>query len=301
MIAVMGATGNTGGVISRRLLESGEEVRVLGRSAERLAGLASRGAEVVAGDAEDARYLRRAFAGADAAYTLMPYDVAHPDYRAQQRQLGTAVADALSDAGVGSVVALSSVGADVAEGTGVVASLYEQEQRLRALEGVDVLFLRPGMFFETFFESLEFIAAAGFMGDVVEPDTRIPMVASHDVAVYAAEALRRREHVGKAVQELLGPRDLTYAEVAAILGERIGRPGLEYVRMPAPELQGLLVEAGISPDFAAQLIAMGEAWNEGTIRAAGPRDAALTPTPFEEFAAELAQQPAPVGGRVRVP
>jgi uncharacterized protein YbjT (DUF2867 family) len=290
MIAVMGATGNTGGVISRRLLEAGEEVRVLGRSAERLAGLASRGAEIVAGDAEDANYLCRAFADADAVYTLMPYDAAHPDYRAQQRQLGTAVTEALSHTGVGRVVALSSIGADLADGTGVIASLHEQEQRLRALEGVDVLFLRPGMFFETFYGSLDFIAAAGFMGDVIEPETAIPMVASRDVAVYAAEALRRGGHEGKMVHELLGPRDLTYPEVAAILGERIGRPGLEYKRLPAPEMQGVLTEAGLSPDFAAQLVAMGEGWSHGTIQAAGPRDAALTPTTFEEFAAELAQQ-----------
>ena len=37
MIAVMGASGNTGGQISRRLLAEGEEVRALGRSPERLA------------------------------------------------------------------------------------------------------------------------------------------------------------------------------------------------------------------------------------------------------------------------
>ena len=39
MIAIMGASGNTGMRIARLLLEGGEKVRALGRSAERLAPL----------------------------------------------------------------------------------------------------------------------------------------------------------------------------------------------------------------------------------------------------------------------
>ena len=289
MIAVMGASGNTGGEVSRRLLAEGESVRVLGRSAERLEALQSAGAEVVTGDATDPEYLARAFTGARAVYTLMPYDVAHPDYNAQQHELGSAVAKAIAEAGVLKVVALSAVGADVAEGTGVIASLHAQEDRLRALEGVDVLFLRSGAFYETFYGSLEFIEATGFMGDVVAPDTEVPMVASRDVAAFAAQALVSGEFSGKVEQELLGPRDLTHAEVAAILGERIGRPGLAYVQMPGNEMRGILAEAGFSASMAAEVVAFGEALNDGTIRALGPRDASLTPTTFEEFAEELAR------------
>ena len=47
MIAVMGASGNTGGRISEQLLKEGEKVRALGRSAEKLAGLERKGAEVL--------------------------------------------------------------------------------------------------------------------------------------------------------------------------------------------------------------------------------------------------------------
>jgi hypothetical protein len=58
--------------------------------------------------------------------------------------------------------------------------------------------------------------------------------------------------------------------------------------MPADEMRGILAEAGLSEDFAAEVVAFGEALNDGTIRALGPRDASLTPTNFEEFAGELA-------------
>jgi uncharacterized protein YbjT (DUF2867 family) len=45
MIAVMGASGNTGGRISEQLLQQGEKIRALGRSSHRLAGLERKGAE----------------------------------------------------------------------------------------------------------------------------------------------------------------------------------------------------------------------------------------------------------------
>ena len=44
MITVMGATGNTGGQITERLLDAGERVRAVGRSASRLAALERAGA-----------------------------------------------------------------------------------------------------------------------------------------------------------------------------------------------------------------------------------------------------------------
>ena len=42
MYAIIGATGNTGKVISEKLLAHGEKVRVIGRDAKRLEGLARR-------------------------------------------------------------------------------------------------------------------------------------------------------------------------------------------------------------------------------------------------------------------
>ena len=45
MIAVMGASGNTGGRIGEQLLQQGEKTRALGRSSQRLAGLERKGAD----------------------------------------------------------------------------------------------------------------------------------------------------------------------------------------------------------------------------------------------------------------
>ena len=50
MITVMGATGNTGKKIVKRLLIAGERVRALARTETKLAELQTAGAEVLAGD-----------------------------------------------------------------------------------------------------------------------------------------------------------------------------------------------------------------------------------------------------------
>ena len=109
----------------------------------------------------DAAFLTRAFRGADAVFTMLPPDLQAADYRAAQDRVSAAITTAIRDSGVRSVVVLSSLGAELADGTGPIVTLYDFEQRLKQLEHVDVLVLRPAYFFENFEESLDLITAAG--------------------------------------------------------------------------------------------------------------------------------------------
>lgn len=290
MITVMGATGRTGGEIVRLLLGRGARVRALGRSETGLAALRDAGAETMVGDATDADFLTMAFCGSDCIYTLMPYDPTSSDYHADQNRLGDAIAGAIQGAGVTSVVMLSSVGADLPAGTGFIASLYGQEQRLRALPGTDVLALRCGWFFENFSACLDLIRHEGFLGDAVDPDLPIPMIATRDIARAASTALVARDWSGFTVRELLGQRDLSMNEVASIIGRHIGQPELRYVRVPDADLIEALVAAGLSLNSAIAQIELSRALNNGAIVSREGRDPAnTTPTRFEEFADELAK------------
>ncbi len=290
MITVMGATGNTGRKISELLLEAGEDVRALGRSAEKLAQLRALGADTVAGDVRDADYLAGTFAGADAVYTLTAFDPTLPDYHADQDRRGEAIASAVRQSGVRHVVALSAIGAELASGNGFIASLHRQEQRLRALDGVNVMFLRPGAFFEGFYSALETIRHEGVVADSVAPHAKVPMIATADVAAVAAQALRERRWRGAVVRELLGPRDMTYTDVAALIGEAIGQPGLQYVQVPDEDLAAVLTGiAGFSPNFAALVLEFNEALSQGRLHSLeGRNETNTTPTEFTQFAAELA-------------
>src|SRR5687768_11775367 len=123
MITVMGATGQTGGATARRLLEAGEHVRALGRSADRLAPLRDAGAEPFPVDAGDAAALTEALRGADAAYVLLPFAPEVPDVYAHMGRLGEAIVTAVRAAAVPHVVALSAVGADLPGSTGFLTGL----------------------------------------------------------------------------------------------------------------------------------------------------------------------------------
>jgi uncharacterized protein YbjT (DUF2867 family) len=285
-IAVMGATGNIGGRISEQLLAAGHAVRALGRSAEKLAGLKARGAEVLVGDATDAAFLARAFTGADAAFTLQPPSPVSPDYLAEMRRVGEAIASAVTQSGLKHVVALSSVGADRPSGTGPIAGLHEQEQRLKRLTGPHVLALRPGYFFENFFAVLGLIKHQGINGSGAAGRTTIPMTATQDIAAFAAKALAARDWTGFTVQELLGPRDLSFDEATRIVGAAIGKPDLAYVQFPYADYSAALQQAGLSKSVADLYAEMDKAFDDGLVKAVAGRTAAnTTPTTFESFAA----------------
>jgi uncharacterized protein YbjT (DUF2867 family) len=286
--AVMGATGNIGGRISEQLLAAGHTVRALGRSLEKLAGLKSRGAEVLTGDAADVAFLTRAFTGVDAAFTLQPPNPTATDYLARQNEEGEAIAKAAADSGLPYLVALSSVGAELPSGTGPIAGLHRQEERLKTLARTNVLVLRPGYFFENFLAVLGLIKHQGINGSAIAPDAALPMIATRDIADVAAAALTARDWTGFRVRELLGPRDLTHAEATRIIGAAIGKPELPYVGFPYADYVGALVQAGLSQNMAELYAEMSKAFNDGLVVSQEGRSATnTTPTSFEQFAREV--------------
>jgi uncharacterized protein YbjT (DUF2867 family) len=290
MITVMGATGHTGKRIAEVLLDAGQKVRALGRSESKLAALERSGAEALTGDVADAAFLAKAFRGADAVYTLLPTDQRSPDYPARQQQEGEAIVNAVRESGVRYVVALSSLGADRSEGTGLIVGLHAQEERLTQRAGANLLLLRPVSFFENFYDKLGLIKHDGMIADSVAPDLAVPMVASRDIADVAARALQARDWQGVAVRELLGPRDLSHVEATRLIGERIGKPDLRYVQLSYADMADALVQAGLSESFAGQYVEMTRAFNEGTVKPrAGRTPENATPTRFEDFVGELAR------------
>ncbi|HEX6731484.1 MAG TPA: NAD(P)H-binding protein [Pyrinomonadaceae bacterium] len=287
MITVMGASGNTGRKISEALLKAGEKVRALGRSESKLASLREAGAEVLTGDLTNTDFLTEAFRGADAVYVLVPTEPHIPNYSAERDRQGESIVKAVRESGVRYVVALSSVGADLSDGTGLIAGLHSQEERLKKLTDTNILFLRPVSFFENFQQSLPLIKDQGIVVDSVAADLPVPMIATQDIADEAVKALKARDWKGVAVRELLGQRDLSHAEATRIIGESIGRPNIMYIHAPDDEVVSALEEAGLSTEFARSYVEMTRAFNEGRIQ---PRRTAenTTPTRFEDFAKELA-------------
>ncbi len=287
MYVITGATGNTGHIVAKRLLEHGKKVRVLGRSVDRLSKLTSLGAEPLAVDLSDKSAVTKAFAGAEAAYVMIPPNLVTSDVRGFQDNLSNAFGDAIEENEVGHVVALSSIGADKAEKTGPIVGLHLLEERLRRISGLNTLAVRAGYFMENTLPQVSVIQHMGATAGPLRPDLKVQMIETRDIGAFAADALLRLDFKGFQTQELLGQRDLAYPEVTSIIGNAIGKPDLRYQQLPYDQFAGALQQMGMSKNMADLLAEMSEALNSGHVRALEPRSAHnTTATTFEQFVAD---------------
>jgi len=288
MYVITGATGNTGSVVAERLLAEGEKVRVVGRDPKRLERFTQKGAQSFIGDAADVGALTNAFAGAKAVYAMIPPNIGSPDVHAYEESVSEALRSAIEKSGIKYAVVLSSVGADKPDRTGPVVGLHRLEKKLDGIPGLNALFLRAGYFMENLLPQAGVIKSIGSMAGPVKEDLPLPMIATRDIGAFAADALLKLDFIGKSTHELQGPRDVTYAEVAKIVGAAIGKADLAYKLVPAAQLKPALMQMGMSSNMADLLLEMADALNSGHMKMLEPRSPAnATPTTLETFIAEI--------------
>ncbi len=284
MYVILGASGNTGSIVANFLLSKRKKVRVVGRDSGRLQRFVDKGAEALTANLSDAAALSKAFSGARAAYLLLPPAKSRED----QERDSDAIAKAVKESGLGYAVHLSSYGAQVPEGTGPVAGLHSSEQKLNAIEGVNVLHLRAAYFMENNLAAIGMIHGMGLVGNALLPDLRIPMAATRDVGDYAAQRLLHLDFSGKQTRELLGERDLSMKEATAVIASGIGKPDLRYEQFPYDQVQQALTQLGVPPKGAAMYIEMYKSINAGVLVPLEPRSLDnTTPTSFERFVQDV--------------
>jgi uncharacterized protein YbjT (DUF2867 family) len=112
VIAVVGATGYVGGLLSRHLAESGEEVAALARSPEKAGDLAEAGCEVRRADVLDPDSLGPALEGVSVAYYLVHSmgRGSDGDFAMRDQEGARNFAHAAADAGVKRIVYLGGLG-----------------------------------------------------------------------------------------------------------------------------------------------------------------------------------------------
>lgn len=284
MYVLLGSNGQITSRLAALLLAAGHRVRVVGRSADSLAPLAKSGVEVAAGDVADAAFLERAFAGARAAYTMIPPCYADEDMRATQDRIGAAIAKALSNVSIPRVVNLSSIGAELSRGTGPVEALHVQEERLSTVPGIDLLHLRPGSFMQNLLPAAAAVAAAGVLPGLEAPDATIPMVSTGDIATVAARELATPQRRG--VLLLHAPRHITMRGAATALGAAIGKPALAYVQSAPAEGKAELRAHGFSASAADQIEVLARWLSTSPLASARVAPVEVQPTTIEAFARE---------------
>ena len=286
MITVFGASGNTGGAAAAHLLKKGKKVRVVGRRAEKLAALVKAGAESAVGDIEDARFARAALTGAEAAYVLIPPNLATEDFRAYQKRVVAALASGIEAAGVRHVVLLSSIGAHHSAGTGPIVAVHDFEERLKEIGGLNALFLRAGFFMENTFMGLGSIKAQGIYGGPMPAEAAVQMIASADIGAYAGSRLERLDFSGKSVVHLLGPKAVSQTELVGILGQSVGKP-IHYAQVSLEDLEKGMVQGGMRPAVVSVFMEMYRAAGQGLVSPEAGMPVEHGPTTFATFAQQV--------------
>jgi uncharacterized protein YbjT (DUF2867 family) len=267
---VLGATGKTGRRIVRRLRAAGHSVRT-----------ASRTGSDVAVDLGDPATWPAALDGATAVYLLEPVLDPVPD---RDARIPKFVADAVS-AGVQRLVLLSAYG--VGEATDD-HPLKSAERAVRE-SGIDWTILRPGWFAQNFSES--YWKPWVLSGTLAVPtgDGRAPFVDAEDIAEVAAAALTDDRHNGRTYQ-LTGPRAISFAEAAELIGKASGRE-VRHVDVTPEAFAERLASNGVHPDAArmlAGLLADIRDDRQATVSDGVERALGRPARPFEDYVAEAA-------------
>ncbi|MBW6455684.1 MAG: NmrA family NAD(P)-binding protein [Trueperaceae bacterium] len=238
MFLIAGATGSLGGRVARSLLERGEHVRVLVRSASPARAAAGRhtdppwlrawGAETVEADLTRPETLPAALAGVTHVFsTASATKRAAPDTLAAVDVGGTAaLAREAARAGVRQFVYLSAHGADADAERAISRVKGQAESAVRAA-GVPFTFLRPTKFMQDWIgfligAQLQASTAAGrprvqLVGD---GDVQQSFVDEADVARLAVAVLGRDDTIGETIP--LATEVATYRELVARVARLLG-------------------------------------------------------------------------------
>jgi uncharacterized protein YbjT (DUF2867 family) len=265
-IIVTGSLGNISKPLTIELVQKGHSVTVISSKAERQADIENLGAKAAIGSIEDLDFLTKTFSGADVVYTMIGGgDYFDPDFdlMAYYTKIANNYLQAIQQSGVKRVVHLSSVGAHLESGNGILQMHYQAERILNNLQDIALTFMRPVGFYYNLFIFSDGIKATGTMSSNYGADDVIPWVSPLDIATAIASEIQNPS-VGKKIQ-YVASEELTCNDVAAILGTAIGKPNLEWTLITDQELLNRYESFGMNKKIAAGLVEMQANMHNGLV------------------------------------
>ena len=240
---ITGSLGNISKPLTELLVAAGHQVTVVSSSADKRNQIEALGATPAIGSIEDIEFLTKAFTGADAIYTMVPPNFGEGDYRAYFNRIADNYIAAIKASGVNKAVNLSSIGADLPEGTGPIAGLHDVENKMNTLQGVSIKHLRASFFYVNLYSNIGMMKELGIMGSNYSADTKLVLVHPADIAKAASEELQK-EQTGHSVMYVASD-ERTAGEVAEVLGKAVNNPAIKWVGFTDEQALGGMMQAGL--------------------------------------------------------
>ncbi len=266
-ILVTGSLGNIGKPLTKELVAKGHTVTVVSSNPERKNAIESLGATAAVGSIEDCDFLTSAFSAQDAVFTMLPQEnYADPnlDFIQRECELVDNYARAIEKSGARHIVHLSSVGAHLERGNGLLRAHHNAETVLNQLPSeVSITFIRPTSFYYNLFGFVEMIQQQGLIAANYGVDDFASWAAPSDIAgAIGAELLSPQ---GGRTVRYVASDELGGDETAKILGAAIGKPDLKWIIIPDEQMHAGLLAAGMNPNVALGLVEMYAACHSGLV------------------------------------
>ena len=285
MIVVTAPTSNIGRQVLENVLRGNEAIRVIVRDPAKLPAATRARVEVVTGSHGDADVVARAFAGAASVFWLVPPNLRAASVAAAYVDFTRPACAAWRAAGVARVVGVSALGRGVVANAGFVSASLAMDD-LIAGSGVAYRALTMPSFMDNILRQVEPIRSRGLFFGPIARDLKAPTCATRDIAAVAAKLLLDRTWSGNGDAPVLGPEDLSFAELAQIMSEVLGKP-VQYQQIGNDAFKARLLEQGASEAMAQGMVDMMAAKNAGLDNAQPRTRENTTPTTFRQWCEEI--------------
>lgn len=287
-IVVTGSLGHIGKPLTEELLQKGHIVTVISSNPEKRSEIEQMGATAAIGAMEDAAFLAQTFTGVDVVYCMVPPAAfKEPDRRLFYSSIAKNYVSAIKQAQVKRAIHLSTFGADLDKGTGILLGAYDAENIFNQLADVQVTHVRPTYFYYNLNNFISMIKHQGVIKANYGGDKTFPMVAPIDIAAAIADEILN--DTSKGTVRYVSSDERNGHEIANVLGEAIGKPDLKWEMISNEEVLQNLKGFGVPTILAEGFVEMYDSMHKGNLaRDFYKNKPAFGKIKLEEFAKEFA-------------
>lgn len=267
-ITITGSLGHISKPLTLGLLKKGHEVTVISSNPNREKDIIALGATAAIGTLEDVAFLTKSFTDADAVYTMVPpndYFNHKLNLLEYYRRIGQHYSQAIKFSGVKKVVNLSSIGAHLEKGNGILLGAHDVEQILNKLPtNIAITHIRPTSFYYNLYGYMETIKQDNIISTNYGADDMIPWVSPIDIAEATEEELAS-PFSGQKVRYVASEEHSGH-DTARILGQAIGKPDLKWQIISDLQAKDILIYIGMNPIIAEGLTEMYAGFHSGILQ-----------------------------------
>jgi uncharacterized protein YbjT (DUF2867 family) len=282
MIVITTPTGQIGHQIVNNILNSGKSIRVIARDPSRLDPKVRDRVEVVQGAHDDINVVTKAFEAAECVFWLVPPNFPVEDAKEYYLDFTRPACEAIKSQGVKRVVAVSSLGRKVAKHIGLVGAAYAMDDLIEST-GVSYRALQMPAFMDDIltFNIGSILSQGAFFGSQ-SGDRKTPSCATRDIAAVAAKLLLDDSWSGQGSVPVLGPKDLSFNDMAQILSEVLERP-IQFQQVSSEDYKATLMQHGMGESYAQGVVDNQAQADQGIYNADPRTPQSDTPTSFRQW------------------